>query len=107
MVYSIHSPWTHKPKPGSGVHPDPAETVAIANSGVCARVCARARVYAYAYAHACVCVCVAMRMRMRSLCVLYAYARARVCGPPPRALVCARSCVRNSVRVRHCSPHDE
>ena len=32
MVYSIHSPWTHHPKPGSGVHPDPSETVAIANS---------------------------------------------------------------------------
>ena len=77
------------------MHPDPAETVAIANSGVCARVCARARVYAYAYAHACVCVCVAMRMRMRSLCVLYAYARARACVPPPRArlCVCARVCV--------------
>ena len=32
MVYSIHSPWTHNPKPGSGVHPNPSETVSIANS---------------------------------------------------------------------------
>ena len=32
QVYSIHSPWTHHPQPGSSVHPSPAETVPIANS---------------------------------------------------------------------------
>ena len=58
MVYSIHSPWTHKPQPDSGVHPNPAETVAIANSGACVYVwCVEGRCVCGLCARDSLCLC--------------------------------------------------